>query len=141
VRHPEGLTIERLERHFMPEPNTGCWLWIGARNWRGYGQIGAGNGSGRTLMAHRAAYVLARGPIPEGMDIDHLCRVRACVNPAHLEAVTHLVNVQRGKAGCRPTCPRGHAYDIYPGGRRRCRTCTRDHNSRRPSRATKGVLP
>ena len=68
-----------------------CWLWIG-RTKRGYGQH---NYRGRSYIAHRYAYILARGPIPAGLVIDHLCHTRACVNPVHLEAVAPDVNTSR----------------------------------------------
>ena len=73
---------------------SGCWLWQGAINNRGYGQIRI---RGRLWLAHRAHYERAHGPIPAGLVLDHLCRVHACVNPAHLEAVTDTQNKRRGK--------------------------------------------
>jgi DNA-binding XRE family transcriptional regulator len=79
--------------HFVHfEPNTGCWLWAGADNGQDYGKF-------RGEYAHRASYAMARGPIPQGMHLDHLCRVPCCVNPDHLEPVTNRVNAQRGRAG------------------------------------------
>lgn len=69
-----------------------CLRWKGSRNWGGYGQISVG---GRQQRVHRVAYELAKGPIPEGLEIDHLCRVRDCINPDHLEAVTHQENIRR----------------------------------------------
>ena len=88
----------RLESKTSPEPNTGCWLWLGADTAEGYGKMGIGlrgDGTRRVVYAHRLAYELDIGPIPEGMTIDHLCRVRCCVNPRHLEAVTIQVNTAR----------------------------------------------
>lgn len=73
--------------------DAGCWLWRGAVDPTGYGRFFL---DGRMDYAHRAAYRLLVGPIPEGLDIDHLCRVRACVNPQHLEAVTRRENLLRG---------------------------------------------
>lgn len=77
----------------MPEPMSGCWIWVRYRQPRGYGLLSF---RGRTTLAHRAAFQSFRGPIPEGMELDHLCRVRCCVNPDHLEPVTRLTNVRRG---------------------------------------------
>lgn len=109
---------------------TGCWVWRRGLNDSGYGWIKSG---GRTRRAHRVAYELVKGPIPDGLEIDHLCRVRACINPDHLEAVTHRENQLRGKtvgaANARKThCLRGHPYDATntyrpPSGGRHCRGC------------------
>lgn len=103
-----------------------CWLWIGVTNHRGYGQFG------KSGSAHRFAYELLVGPIPEGLELDHLCRVRACVRPDHLEAVTHQENLRRGDNHQRSKthCPQGHPYDeanTYrrPDGGRRCIACHR----------------
>lgn len=74
---------------------TDCWLWQGSLTKDGYGRFRLGQ---KGLGAHRMAYLLYRGPIPAGFEPDHLCRVTRCVNPDHLELVTHRVNVQRGYA-------------------------------------------
>lgn len=126
-----------------------CWQWQGATI-NGYGVIREGHGSSRVLGAHRAAYELSKGRIPDDLTIDHLCHNadrtcdggasclhRRCVNPSHLEAVTHVVNVLRGQAlsarNLRKThCPKGHEFteeNTYhsntPNGRgqRKCRAC------------------
>jgi len=118
----------------MPEPNSGCWLWLAARDKNGYGVI---NISGKMRSAYRAAYEDSVGPVPVGLELDHLCRVRCCVNPAHLEAVTHQVNQLRGNSvsgvNARKThCVHGHLYTPESTYRRRfgkgCRIC---HNARR----------
>lgn len=107
-----------------------CWLWVGNINSQtGYGRLGM---DGKNHVAHRVAYELAKGPIPEGLVIDHLCRVRHCVNPDHLEPVTIRENTLRGigipavKARA-DRCHRGHLYDaentIIQRGNRLCRTC------------------
>jgi hypothetical protein len=104
----------------------GCWVFTGAlRN--GYGAVGIDY---RTVYTHRYVYERMVGPIPDGLVIDHLCRNRACCNPAHLEPVTNRENCLRGdRAGTRVTaCAHGHAYtpeNTYtnPQGYRACRTC------------------
>lgn len=96
---------------------SGCWIWTGYLDRLGYGRFSARLGDGRVeQMAHRAAYVWRRGLIADGLEIDHLCRVRCCVNPWHLEAVDHRTNTLRGNTlaarhRSRTHCPRGHLYD------------------------------
>jgi hypothetical protein len=115
-----------LDRLMANVDKADCWTFRGAlRN--GYGALGI---DGRTVYAHRYAYERLVGPIPDGLVIDHLCRNRACCNPAHLEPVRQQINCQRGeRAGERVTeCKRGHAYtpeNTYrnPQGYRACRTC------------------
>lgn len=108
------------------EKTATCWLWRAARDRDGYGAFRIGH---RTVRAHRWAYEQLVGPIPEGLEPDHLCRNHACVNPDHLEPVTHKENLRRGIRGVLTThCPHGHAYagaNLYvdPGGHRECRTC------------------
>lgn len=73
-------------------PESGCWIWIGSRNAGGYGTV---KYRGKVWLAHRASYTILAGPIPPGLELDHKCRVRACVNPDHLEPVTGQENIQR----------------------------------------------
>lgn len=126
-------TIANFEHNFIPEPNTGCWLWAahspnnryGAMSWRGK----------KRVLAHIISYQIYVGPIPEGLSIDHKCRNTFCVNPEHLEPVTHLENVRRGKEATKLVCKNGHFYsdgfEYYyrkdgEGIRyRRCLTCYR----------------
>ena len=122
--------IEKFESLYSPEPNSGCWLWHGSGDELGYGRFWDGK---RDVQAHRWAYEHFVGPIPDGLVIDHLCRVPACVNPDHLEPVTQRVNLLRGLAptaiNARKTyCSRGHALVgknliRRKGGQRGCRTC------------------
>jgi len=109
----------------------GCWLWSGALSANGYGHVFH---SGKRRRAHRLVYDLMVGKIPPGLQIDHLCRVRSCVNPEHMEPVTGRTNVLRGKGvtarnATKTHCPRGHAFADHgvrhSGGsnERRCRPC------------------
>lgn len=116
----------------------GCWLWQGSRTRSGYGQVGAGR---RTVRAHRLAYELLVGPIPTGKQLDHLCRVRHCVNPAHLEPVVSRTNTLRSPVAAaavnaaKTHCVHGHPFDEAntgtDGRRRWCRTCLRDKVAKR----------
>lgn len=115
---------ERLESRVVKTED--CWLWQGATA-KGYGYIWA---NGRLRQVHQVTYESVYGPVPEGLELDHLCRVPLCCRPDHLEAVTHLVNVQRGAAAKRLLCPKGHAYEgenlRQHGKGQRCRIC---HNA------------
>lgn len=111
-----------------------CVIWTASGTGNGYG--GFWNGE-RQVRAHRASYQMINGAIPEGLCLDHLCRVRRCVAPAHLEPVTQQENVRRGLCGVTVSadrCPLGHEFtpentywgpvtSYNPHGRRRCRTC------------------
>lgn len=120
--------IERFMQFVHPEPNTGCWLWDSALNKKGYGVFKVGGRQGRLLSAHRFSYEMHKGPMAEGLETDHLCRVRCCVNPDHLEAVTNTVNMARAKVH-RATCKRGHPFThekkIGKWLARQCRVCDR----------------
>lgn len=102
-----GLPAERLLDRVLKTES--CWLWQGACTRGGYGELMI---DGKMWYAHRLSHELFKGPIPPGLDIDHLCRVRNCVNPDHLEAVTRKVNANRGLCGIhnlrKTHCPRGH---------------------------------
>ncbi len=112
------------------EKTDTCWLWHGLTNKEGYGRT---KNEGKSLIAHRAFYELLVGPIPEGLTLDHLCRVRNCVRPDHLEPVTSGENVLRGDGPCarnarKEFCVRGHPLsDAYvANGGRYCQVCGRD---------------
>jgi len=121
------------------EPNTGCWLWLGAMD-HGYGSASVGR---KAMRAHRAFYVAHRGPVPEGLVLDHLCKQKSCVNPDHLEAVTQRLNVQRHYSAS-DFCKKGHRYPddgshILSNGWRRCPECKaasqKRYNDSHPERA------
>lgn len=120
---------ERLRAAVNIAPN-GCWEWQGGKSGWGYGRLYV---RGRMQVAHRASFEEFVGPIPVGREVDHLCRNPCCINPAHLEAVTHKENVLRGNGtaaqNARKThCAQGHelteANIIRECGRRLCRQCT-----------------
>lgn len=114
----------------LPEPNSGCWLWMGAFNEKGYGRF-------REVMAHRAALALVGRQIPAGMEVDHTCRVRCCVNPQHLDIVTHAENLRRKPVPA--TCPKGHArFSRSRDGSRICLECGRLANTTRYDRRRVG---
>lgn len=144
-RWPERTLEERFMEKVSIDAETGCWVWQAALH-DGYGWF---NVDGSPRLAHRVAYELFVGPIPEGMTLDHACHTqdencpggecehRRCVNPAHLEPVTLAENKARGRSlpaqNARKThCSRGHAYDeanthVTPDGYRQCRQCNREN--------------
>lgn len=123
---------EKIERQIEYCPASGCWLWTGTLT-GGYGQVGWGK---TTQWAHRVVYELSKGGIPGGLEIDHLCRVRCCVNPDHLEPVTRQENMWRSPYyGSEYFCGYGHERTpentyVYPDSRRECKTCRRERKRR-----------
>lgn len=109
-----------------------CWNWTGAIQSNGYGKIGL---NGKTPYSHRVAFELSNGPVPDGLELDHLCRNHSCARPSHLEAVTHAENIRRGEQAMRTHCPAGHEYDTQNtrmnNGKRICMACHRARERRR----------
>lgn len=101
----DARTLMRFASKFDIESDSGCWLWTSSKNHKGYGYMTVDTVS---WAAHRLSYLHHTGPIPDGLEIDHLCRVRNCVNPNHLEAVTHRVNIQRTREYSGADCSHGH---------------------------------
>lgn len=129
---------------FLAKVNTtgDCWEWTGSTTDRGYGQFNNGT---TMVKAHRWMYELAIGPIPAGLDLDHLCRNTSCVRPSHLEPVTHRENVLRGTGptatnAAKTHCPNGHPLgdEADNSGRRYCRICHRG-NAREFMREKRGT--
>ena len=122
-------TIDGFMDKVFPCPITGCWLWAAFVNPDGYGMVTVGS---KSIRAHRQSYQLFVGPIPDGKQLDHLCRVRRCVNPHHLEAVDGIENWRRGESSSklfsmRDKCANGHDLTgdnlmLYRGARR-CKAC------------------
>lgn len=125
-----GMSVrDRFWLYVQPPSIHDCWEWYGTRQKR-YGTLGV-TGTQKNVLAHRAAYELFKGTIPDGLVIDHLCHNIFCVNPLHLEAVTQKVNMQRSRPAMSATCKRGHdltdpdnlVSSSLP--RRDCRTCAK----------------
>ena len=129
--YPAKPISDRIEKMSIPEPNTGCWLWIGSVGKKGYATMTV---AGHTQMAHIASFTAHNGDIPNGLHIDHTCRQRCCVNPMHLEAVTVAENNRRARAAIteikrKTHCKNGHPFEgenvrIY-NGQQVCRECAR----------------
>jgi hypothetical protein len=138
---PEAAALARFMRFVSVDNSSGCWEWTASSRAGGKGEYG---GFGMkalgypNIQAHRAAWILLRGPIPAGLTIDHLCRNTNCVNPDHLEPVTAAENIRRAFE-IRTHCPNDHEYTEanthrMRNGRRRCRACHRDREAERRAR-------
>lgn len=124
-QHESVSEIDRFWKYAMPEPNSGCWLWVGKQYRNGYGAMFF---RGTTVPAHRASWQLFCGAIPEEMEIDHRCKNRPCVNPEHLRLATkaeNLANRHLLKSHCRNGHPftADNCYFENDGNTRRCKTC------------------
>lgn len=133
---------DRFWQKVQPCPMTGCWLWTGSADPKGYGRITVMQPRKTPVLAHRFAYTALVGEITKPF-LDHLCRVPSCVNPAHLEPVTNAENVLRGIAGrenaTKTHCPKGHPYEgdnvfTIPNKSRSlrsrcCRACKNERNA------------
>lgn len=125
---------QRLQDKIMPEPNSGCWLWEGGVAGKGYGVT---RHNGRQRYVHAVVYELLVGQVPDGLECDHLCRNTYCVNPHHIEPVTHKENLRRSTAIAAAKawtdsitrCPKGHEYDekntYRREGKKHCRQCAK----------------
>jgi hypothetical protein len=139
------LLTDRFWRKVDRRLDDECWPWLGGIDPKGYGQFHISTPSGRrTVRAHRIAYELTFGPIPNDMPLDHVrdrgCTLKHCVNPYHLEPVTHAENMKRAM---KTHCHRGHPYsgdNIYfrSDGRRDCRACHRELEHKRYQEAHDG---
>lgn len=120
------LTLNKVLRNKIDFTASGCWIYLGAQSRDGYGRLRVG---GSRVFVHRFVWELLRGPVVNDLQLDHLCRVRLCCNPLHLEPVTLQEN-RRRQALAIISCVHGHAYTqgntyIKPNGSRTCRTCMR----------------
>lgn len=142
-------TMQRFaEKVLLPEPRTGCWMWTGAKTTAGYGTFSP---RGKSVYAHRYSYEQFVGPIPRGLELDHLCRNPACVNPDHLEAVTQRTNVLRSRSfsaqnAVKTHCSKGHEFSpdntwTSKRNQRNCITCHRRRSQEARRRSVRDLLP
>lgn len=117
--------IDRLLEMVVPGPGH-CWVWTGSATYNGYCVL---NANGKRVRGHRVSYEHFIGPISDGLELDHLCRNTRCVNPSHLQPVSHRENVRRGEKANRTHCIHGHEYTQEntmrdrKRGTRGCREC------------------
>lgn len=142
-----GAVTKTNEQRFWPKVDrsghpSGCWIWTGARIRTGYGRFHDVN-IRKVVYAHRWSYERFVGQIPDGLQIDHLCKNTSCVNPQHLEPVTCRENLMRSSgpssiAAKKTHCVNGHIYDhentYYWNGERRCRACGRANHRKKENR-------
>lgn len=134
----EKQRLDAFEHKFIPEPNTGCWLWTASLCRDGYGNFYDGK---RVIGAHRFSWQTYKGEIPEGLHILHKCDTPACVNPDHLSLGTHRDNMNdsllkgRNFFASKTHCKRGHVLSgenlyVRPDGTRDCYTCRQERHLR-----------
>ena len=143
IIHPR---LEQLPQRVLSKlklSSSGCWLWTSNIINSGYGTLTTGSRrdcSRRTELIHRFVYEQLVGKIPPGMQIDHICEIKHCVNPKHLRLVTHRFNTLRsdtisGLNSRKTHCPRGHSYDLIKNnGQRSCSICHRNEERERAAR-------
>ena len=130
---PKCTALDRFRSKYVVDEATGCWVWTGARNPKGYGRFRVDD---KLASAHRFAYEQFVGRIPDGLVLDHLCRNRGCCNPEHLRACTNRENIfapgsesPTAVHAAKTHCPDGHPYDAANTymwrGHRHCRECSR----------------
>lgn len=143
-RHGDPLATSRIvgdddarfRSHIEISPD-GCWLWTAALNQDGYAWFSVAS---VPCLGHRWSWERVNGPVPEELELDHLCRTRRCVRDDHLEPVPHRTNVLRGESfaavnAVKDTCPQGHRYTLNPtNGRRECKPCARENDRSRSRR-------
>lgn len=151
TRQRRNGSLEAKQKHGLPEverfwskvsKTDTCWIWTAGKSDTGYGTFKGTGRTGKVSLVHRYSWELANGPVPDGLHLDHLCRVRECVNPDHLEPVTPGENTRRGMAPSAVTvreeaCHRGHSmWDAYvrPSGKRDCRPCAQERERNRGPR-------
>lgn len=145
---PKRSVEQRLEIHAKKDNETGCLVWNGSRCKDGYGTVNFELRGKRVYLAHRMAYLHFVGEIPDGEEIDHICKNRACVNPDHLRSVSHQVNVDNGdyktnhRNRTKNHCKLGHELSgenlfISKNGSRQCKECRNARDKGRPRHGKK----